>query len=145
VDGSAATVTQFTVAGVAGTFTAGSTAAIAGVGDLVINANGSYTFTPAANYNGAVPAATYTVTDGSLTSTATLTLSVTPVNDAPIGVNDSAATNEDTAVSGNVLTNDTDVDGPAKTVTQFVVGGNTFAAGSTATLAGVGDLVINAD
>jgi len=40
---------------------------------------------------------------------------------------------EDTPVSGNVLTNDTDVDGPSKTVTQFVVGGTTFAAGATAT------------
>ncbi|MGQ0672289.1 MAG: Ig-like domain-containing protein, partial [Hyphomicrobium sp.] len=47
-------------------------------------ANGSYTFTPAANYNGAVPAATYTVSDGSLTDTGTLTLSVIPVNDAPV-------------------------------------------------------------
>jgi len=79
--------------------------------------------------------ATYTLTDGLLTSTATLTLSITSVNDAPIGVNDSATTLEDTPVSGNVLTNDTDVDGPSKTVTQFVVGGTTFAAGATANLA----------
>jgi len=100
-------VTQFTVAGVAGTFTAGTTANVAGVGALVINADGSYTFTPAADYNGAVPVATYIATDGSLTSTATLTINVTAVNDAPVGVNDSATTPEDTPVSGNVLTNDT--------------------------------------
>src|SRR5260221_35560 len=91
------------------------------------------------------PVAPSALTDGSLTSTATLTLTITPVNDAPIGVNDSATTLEDTPVSGNVLTNDTDVDGPSKTVTQFVVGGTTFAAGTTASLAGVGALVINAD
>src|SRR4029077_13045546 len=35
---------------------------------------------------------------------------VNEVNDAPVAVNDSATTNEDTAVSGNVLTNDTDPD-----------------------------------
>jgi len=40
-----------------------------------------------------------------------LTINVTPVNDAPVGVNDSATTLEDTPISGNVLTNDTDVDG----------------------------------
>ena len=37
-DGDPLTVTQFTVAGVAGTFTAGNTAAIPGVGSLTINA-----------------------------------------------------------------------------------------------------------
>src|SRR5258708_37803276 len=103
-------------------FAAGAAVNLAGVGTLVINADGCYTFTPAADYNGAAPVATYTLTDGSLTSTATLGVSITPVNDAPIGVNDSAATLEDAPVSGNVLTNDTDVDGPSKTVTQFVVG-----------------------
>ena len=33
-----------------------------------------------------------------------------PANTAPVAVNDSATTAEDTAVSGNVLTNDTDAD-----------------------------------
>ena len=32
------------------------------------------------------------------------------MNDAPVAVNDAATTDEDTAVSGNVLGNDTDVD-----------------------------------
>ncbi|PNB55474.1 lysis protein, partial [Pseudomonas sp. GW456-E7] len=64
------------------TYTAGSTATIANVGTLVIAANGAYTFTPAANYNGTVPTVTYTVTDGSGTDdTSTLNISVTPVND----------------------------------------------------------------
>ena len=40
---------------VATTYAAGSTATIANVGTLVIAANGAYTFTPAANYNGTVP------------------------------------------------------------------------------------------
>ena len=46
LDGDPVTVTGFTVAGVAGSFTAGQTATIAGVGTLTINADGSYTFTP---------------------------------------------------------------------------------------------------
>ncbi|MGK2940416.1 MAG: type I secretion C-terminal target domain-containing protein, partial [Immundisolibacter sp.] len=45
--------------------------------------NGSYTFTPAANYDGAVPSATYSVSDGADTVSSTLSLSITPVNDAP--------------------------------------------------------------
>ncbi|RZI93964.1 MAG: tandem-95 repeat protein, partial [Variovorax sp.] len=143
IDSANLTVTQFVVGGT--TYAAGSSAVLAGVGTLVINANGTYTFTPALNYNGPVPAATYTVSDGALTSTATLTVTVTPVNDAPVGVNDTAATPEDTPVSGNVLTNDTDVDNVNLTVTQFVVGGTTYSAGGSAVLAGVGTLVINAD
>jgi len=43
-----------------------------------------------------------------------LTLTITPVNDAPVGVDDSATTLEDAPVSGNVLANDTDVDGPSR-------------------------------
>ena len=44
-------------------------------------------------------------------SGATLTVTVTGVNDAPVAVDDSASTNEDTAViTGNVLANDSDVD-----------------------------------
>ena len=42
-----------------------------------------------------------------------MTITVTGVNDAPVAVNDTASTPEDTAVSGTVLGNDTDVD-PAR-------------------------------
>ena len=59
------TVTQFLVAGDATVTPLAQTATIAGVGSLVISSDGSYTFTPVANYNGPVPVATYTVTDGS--------------------------------------------------------------------------------
>src|SRR5207253_1491071 len=44
------------------------------------------------------------------TDAATVSMTVSEVNDAPVAVNDSATTNEDTSVSGNVLTNDTDPD-----------------------------------
>jgi len=73
------------IAGDITTYTAGSTATIAGVGTLSINSDGSYTFIPAANYNGAVPVATYVVEDGNGGSdTATLTIGITPVNDGPV-------------------------------------------------------------
>ena len=146
-DGDSLTVTEFTVAGVTGTFTAGTTATIPGVGTLVIAANGDFTFTPAANYNGPVPTATYTISDGnSGIDTANLAFAdVGAVNDAPVAANDGpVAVTEDTPATGNVLGNDSDPDGDTLTVTEFTVAGvsGTFTAGSTATIPGVGTLVI---
>ncbi len=73
------TVADFTVGGT--TYTPGTTVNLT-EGDLTINADGSFTFTPAADFNGTVPAVTYTTTDGSGTDdTSTLSITVTPVND----------------------------------------------------------------
>jgi gliding motility-associated-like protein len=74
-----------------------------------------------------------------------LTITVTSVNDAPVAVNDVVTTQEDTPATGNVLTNDTDVDGNPLTVTQFVVNGQTYPAGTTANIPGVGTLVISSN
>ncbi|MHA7840405.1 MAG: Ig-like domain-containing protein [Gammaproteobacteria bacterium] len=53
----------------------------------------------------------YTIADTfGLTDNATVTLSVTGLNDTPIVEADNATTNEDTAVTIDVLANDTDVD-----------------------------------
>ena len=145
--GDTKTITSFAIVGVAGTFTAGSTATIAGIGTLKINADGSYTFTPALNFNGAVPVATYTMRDtAGLTASSTLTLNVTPVNDAPVAVNDAKTTLEDTPASGNVLLNDSDVDSPTLTVTQFVINGTTVPVSlgtpGSITIAGKGTITI---
>jgi VCBS repeat-containing protein len=52
-------------------------------GTLALNANGSFTYTPTANYSGS-DSFTYRASDGTLTSNpATVTLTVTAVNDAP--------------------------------------------------------------
>ncbi|WP_396212916.1 tandem-95 repeat protein, partial [Flavobacterium sp.] len=142
----ALTVTEFTVAGLSGTFTAGTTATIPGVGTIVVNANGSFTFTPVANYNGTVPAITYTATDTNGGSgTGTLNITVTPVNDVPVATDDVVSGNEDTPISGNVLTNDTDADGNTLSVAEFTVNGVTYPAGTTASIPGVGTIVVNAD
>ena len=140
------TVTTFTVAGVAGTFNAGQTATISGVGTLVINSNGTYTFAPVANYNGTVPVATYTMTDGSSGDTSTLAITVNPLDDAFVDANEIVSVNEDTTLNGNVLSGTTSVDGPV-TVTTFTVAGvaGTFNAGQSATITGVGTLQINAN
>ncbi|WP_166115388.1 Ig-like domain-containing protein, partial [Pseudoalteromonas sp. Z9A5] len=149
-DGDALNVTQFVIDGDTTVYTAGTTATIAGVGALLINADGSFTFTPAADYNGPVPSATYTVSDtnGGI-DTAVLSFNdIIAANDAPEAINDGPFTvTEDTPATGNVLTNDTDIDGDTLAVTQFVIAGDTtvYTAGTTATIAGVGALLINAD
>ncbi|HHC6486010.1 TPA: tandem-95 repeat protein [Vibrio parahaemolyticus] len=72
--------------------------------------DGKLVFTPAENFNGDAEI-TYTVTDGQLTDEAKVTVTVTPVNDSPVAVDDTTSIQEDTAVTIDVLTNDTDVDG----------------------------------
>ncbi|MEY3660045.1 MAG: hypothetical protein RLZZ169_870, partial [Pseudomonadota bacterium] len=121
----------------------GVTVAIGNAGDFSLNADGSYTFTPAPNYNGTLPDITYTVSDpGNLGVSATLSLTINPVSDAPNAENDTASINEDNALFANVLSNDTSPDGDVLTVSSFSVGGTTYTAGSTATMEGVGTITI---
>ena len=80
----------------------------------MLAADGSYTYTPALNFTG-TDRVDYTVTDGTLTDVGTLTITVGPVNDAPVAVDDSVSATEDTVFSSTVslIANDTDVDGPS--------------------------------
>jgi VCBS repeat-containing protein len=82
-------------------------------GTVVVNAGGTFTYTPAANYNGP-DSFTFKANDGTVDSNvATFALTVSSVNDAPEAADDSATTDEDAAVTIPVLANDTDVDGDA--------------------------------
>jgi hypothetical protein len=83
-------------------------------GTAVLNAlTGTVSYTPKLNYNG-TDSFTYTVTVGTQVSNfATVSIIVTPVNDAPVAVNDTATTNVNTPIQINVLANDTDPDGVA--------------------------------
>ncbi|MGI2202265.1 beta strand repeat-containing protein, partial [Shewanella baltica] len=130
-------VVSFEVGGT--TYTAGTEVTLEG-GTLVLNADGSYTFTPNENWNGQVPVITYTTNTG---ASATLTINISPVDDASVLANDSNTVDEDTAATGNVLDNDSDVDS-SLSVVSFEVGGTTYAAGTEVTLEG-GTLVLNAD
>jgi large repetitive protein len=91
--------------------------ATANHGTVTINADGTLRYVPDANYNGP-DAIIYTISDGNGGfSTAAVTVTVTPVNDTPVAVNDTTSTNEDTPVTFAVLANDTDPDGDPLTVT----------------------------
>jgi len=64
-----------------------------------------------ANFNG-TDQFTYRVSDGQAQSNvATVVITVAPVNDAPVAVDDIVTLAEDTPLTLDVRTNDTDVDG----------------------------------
>ncbi|WP_425669859.1 tandem-95 repeat protein [Vibrio owensii] len=82
--------------------------------------DGKLVFTPAEDFNGEATI-TYVVTDGELTDEATVSVTVNPVNDAPVANDDSTTTDEDTPVTIDVLLNDTDVDGDTLTIVNASV------------------------
>ena len=85
---------------------------------------GKIQFTPPANFSGEI-VLTYTITDGYSTGnegindrTASVTITITPVNDAPTANADSVTMNEDApALLVNVLANDSDIDGDTLVIT----------------------------
>ncbi|HCM0804347.1 TPA: tandem-95 repeat protein, partial [Vibrio parahaemolyticus] len=79
-------------------------------GTVSVNPDGSVTYTPNDNYHG-TDSFTYIVTSGGVSESTTVNVDVTPVNDAPVAKDDIATTQEDTAVTIDVLPNDTDIDG----------------------------------
>src|SRR5206468_4173984 len=87
-------------------------------GTLTLNSDGSFSYTPAANFNGADSFSYKRSEERRVGKDGTVSLTVTPVNDAPVAVNDVYSTNEDTTLTvaaPGVLGNDTDVEGDALT------------------------------
>ena len=98
-------------------------------GTVVVNPDDTLTYTPGADFNGS-DTITYTVSDGNGgSSSATVAVTVAPVNDAPVANGDTATTNSPVTI--DVLANDTDADGDPLIVTSAS--------------APNGDVVINAD
>jgi VCBS repeat-containing protein len=83
-------------------------------GSVTLNLNGSFRYVPDADYNG-IDSFSYHASDGqAVSSPATVTLYILPVNDAPTGQPDAYSTAEDTArtvTDPGVLVNDTDPEG----------------------------------
>ena len=113
-------------------------------GTVVVNADGSYVYTPDAGFSGA-DSFEYTISDGEGgQDTATVSINVEEVvappppppgpsdNNPPVAIDDSATTSFETPFNGNVLVNDSDPDGDAITVVS-----NTDASNGT--------VVVNAD
>lgn len=90
-------------------------------GTVTLAATGAYTYTPAADYNGP-DSFTYTASDGIASSSATVRITVTPVNDAPVAVSGNASTDEDQKVTITVAT---DVDSTSLTASCTGAAGGT--------------------
>ncbi|MBI2215948.1 MAG: tandem-95 repeat protein, partial [Candidatus Rokubacteria bacterium] len=91
-------------------------------GAVTLNADGSFTYTPAADYHGP-DGFSYVARDptDAQSLVAAVSLSVTPVNDGPVAADDAYTAPGDGTLPAsptrNVLANDADVDGPALTAT----------------------------
>ena len=117
-------------------------------GLVTVNPDGTFTYTPDSDFNGS-DSFTYTVSDGNNgTATATVNLTINAVNDAPIAIDDSLTTDEDTSISGNIFADngngvDSDPDGDTFTVTE--INGNAADVGEQITLASGALLTLNLD
>lgn len=104
-------------------------------GSLILNPDGSFTYTPSANYNG-TDSFSYKANDGLIDSTpATVSITLSSVNDPPVAASDAYSTNQNTALAiatPGVLGNDTDDDGDSLTA-------------SVATGPSHGSLILNSD
>ncbi|MGH7955602.1 MAG: Ig-like domain-containing protein, partial [Opitutaceae bacterium] len=100
-------------------------------GSLTTSGN-NRVYTPASNYHGA-DSFSYTVNDGSLTSsTATVSITITPANDAPVAHGASYSVNE--AQSVNMMLSGSDVDGNPLTFQQLSPPSNGTLTGTIPTL-----------
>lgn len=87
-------------------------------GTLTLNPDGSFAYVPDADFAG-TDSFTYHVSDGrGGTDSATVTITVDPVNDPPVARDDAAVTDEDAPVTIAVLANDDDVDGDPLSVSS---------------------------
>ena len=101
-------------------------------GSLTLNANGSFAYTPNLNFYGS-DSFTYKANDGSLNSnTVTVTITVAPVNDAPVASNDKttqSAQYSDVIQTVTVSASDVDSPQPLTALPSFTKDGSTSQMG----------------
>ena len=100
-------------------------------GTVQINIDQTLTYSPAANYNGS-DVFTYTVSDGVLTDVGTVTLAITPVNDAPEAASQQLSTPQNTQLF--VTLTAADIENSTLTYTVIDLPGNGILTGSGANL-----------
>jgi VCBS repeat-containing protein len=97
-------------------------------GTVVLEDNGSFIYTPDENFYGEDKFTYEVFDDNGDIDTATVSITVEPVNDAPVAEDDLVTTDEDTPLVGNVLADngngpDSDPDGDALTVSTTPASG----------------------
>lgn len=79
-------------------------------GVLSFATDGTFVYEPTEHFNGS-DGFTYSVSDGDESTAATVSLTINPVNDGPVGVDDQFTVDEDGVLNDSVSANDSDVDG----------------------------------
>lgn len=106
-------------------------------GTLALLADGSFSYQPAADYFGP-DSFTYRADDGVLSDLATVSITVNPINDAPVAMRDVGVSRRGAPVVINVSANDTDVDSALNlasiAITQAPVRGGTAVANPDGTI-----------
>ncbi|PWJ54085.1 hypothetical protein CLV98_11928 [Dyadobacter jejuensis] len=95
-------------------------------GSIILNTNGTYTFTPVSGFSGTINPITYSIANSlGGTDTAILDIVVIPPsstgNEPPIAQDDNVRTKLNTQFTSNVLSNDSDPDGDPLTVISATV------------------------
>jgi VCBS repeat-containing protein len=103
-------------------------------GTVSLNTNGTFIYTPAANFNG-TDSFKFNATDNhaATSNTASIAITVNAVNDAPVAANGSASGNEDAVIAGTVPVA-SDVDNTPAQITYALVGANGGAAHGSVSL-----------
>jgi len=103
-------------------------------GNLVLMSGSTYKYTPNLNYSGP-DSFIFKANDGSDSLSATVTFTITPINDAPIAVNDSFTTNSNSPYSFDPTLNDSDPEGDSLNITGTTNGtkGNVTFSGNILT------------
>ena len=92
-------------------------------GTLALASDGSFTYSPDPDYYG-LDTFSYFATNGQYTDTAVVTVTINPVNDAPVAVDDEYSVIQDTTLTvaaPGVMDNDNDVDGDSLHVVGVTV------------------------
>jgi len=123
----------------------GAVVLVGGDGSFSYDPTGALALQQLAQGEIAIDSFSYTIADlAGETSTATVEIVLTGVNDAPVSAGDENATGEDHAVSGNVLANDADVDN-GDSFSVSAVNGLAGNIGTAVELASGALLTVNAD
>jgi hypothetical protein len=106
-------------------YLAGSSAStVSGVGIFAMQSSGAFTFDAASPFSGSNPIVVSYKTQTGASSSLSIVVSASAVNQAPVATNDTATTSQDAAINIAVRANDTDGDGDALTVTAVTQAAN---------------------
>ena len=148
-DGDSLTVTSFRITGHGDEHTAGSFYDVSGIGSYGLLSDGTYHFSPVADYTGVVPNLEFTISDGNggEASGVIRFSDIANINDSPASPHFvRLSVDEDGISAGNLLTNITDPDGDTLSIVSYTISGELSPRtdfGMNVSLGGIGDFLLH--